>query len=77
MATNKSVLAKGVKYLAGALPLLFLGPVVITSAFKNEKHPLYVYVLILGILIALAAMFLIFKGINTILKSLFDADKKQ
>lgn len=77
MATNKSVLAKGVKYLAGALPLLFLGPVVITSAFKNEKHQLYVYVLILGILIALAAMFLIFKGINTVLKSLFDADKKQ
>lgn len=77
MTTNKSVLAKGVKYLAGALPLLFLGPVVITSAFKNEKHPLYVYVLILGILIALAAMFLIFKGINTVLKSLFDADKKQ
>jgi hypothetical protein len=76
MATNKSVLAKGVKYLAGALPLLFLGPVVITSAFKNEKHPLYVYVLILGILIALAAIFLIFKGINTVLKSLFDAENK-
>lgn len=76
MATNKSVLAKGIKYLAGALPLLFLGPVVITSAFKNEKHPLYVYVLILGILIALAAMFLIFKGINTLLKSLFDAENK-
>ena len=34
MGTNKSVLAKGVKYLAGSLPLLFLGPVVITSAFK-------------------------------------------
>lgn len=76
MATNKSILAKGVKYLAGALPLLFLGPVVITSAFKNENHPLYVYVLILGSIIALTAMFLIFKGINTVLKSLFDGDKK-
>lgn len=75
MGTNKSVLAKGVKYLAGSLPLLFLGPVVITSAFKNENHPLYVYVLALGIIIALAAMFLIFKGITTLLKSLFDADK--
>ena len=75
MGTNKSVLAKGVKYLAGSLPLLFLGPVVITSAFKNENHPLYVYVLLLGIIIALAAMFLIFKGITTLLKSLFDADK--
>ncbi len=75
MGTNKSVLAKGVKYLAGSLPLIFLGPVVITSAFKNENHPLYVYVLVLGIIIALAAMFLIFKGITTVLKSLFDADK--
>lgn len=76
MATDKSILAKGVKYLAGALPLLFLGPVVITSAFKNENHPLYIYVLILGSIIALTAMFLIFKGINTVLKSLFDGDKK-
>lgn len=76
MATNKTLLTKGIKYLAAALPLLFLGPVVITSAFKNEKHPLYVYVLILGILIALAAIFLIFKGINTVLKSLFDAENK-
>lgn len=76
MATNKTLLTKGIKYLAAALPLLFLGPVVITSAFKNEKHPLYVYVLILGILIALAAMFLIFKGINTVLNSLFDAENK-
>ena len=75
MGTNKSVLAKGVKYLAGSLPLLFLGPVVITSAFKNENHPLYVYVLVLGIIIALAALFLIFKGITTVLKSLFDGDK--
>jgi high-affinity Fe2+/Pb2+ permease len=55
--------------------LLFVGPVVITSAFKNEKHPLYVYVLVLGIIIGFAAMFLIYKGINTILKSLFDGDK--
>lgn len=76
MATNKTLLTKGIKYLAAALPLLFLGPVVITSAFKNEKHPLFVYVLILGILISLAAMFLIFKGINTVLKSLFDAENK-
>ena len=75
MATNKSILAKGIKYLAAALPLLFVGPVVITSAFKNEKHPFYVYVLILGIIIGFAAMFLIFKGITTILKSLFDGDK--
>ncbi|MBE9576881.1 DUF6095 family protein [Flavobacterium proteolyticum] len=75
MATDKNILAKGVKYLAGALPLLFLGPVIINSAFKNVKHPLYPYILGLGIIIALAAMFLIFKGIMTLVKSLFDGDK--
>ena len=75
MATDKNILAKGVKYLAGALPLLFLGPVIINSAFKNEKHPLYPYILGLGIIIALAAMFLIYKGINTVVKSMFDGDK--
>ena len=75
MATDKNILAKGVKYLSGALPLLFLGPIIINSAFKNEKHPLYPYVLTLGIIIALVAMLLIFKGITTLVKSMFDGDK--
>ncbi|MFM7895249.1 MAG: DUF6095 family protein [Flavobacterium sp.] len=75
MATDKNILAKGVKYLSGALHLLFLGPFIINSAFTNEKHPLFPYVLVLGIIIALAAMFLIYKGINTVVKSMFDGDK--
>jgi len=75
MPTDKSILAKGIKYLAGALPLLFLGPIVINSAFNNQKNPLYPYVLGLGIIFAIVAIFLIFKGINTILKSMFDGDK--
>jgi hypothetical protein len=49
--------------------------VIINSAFKNEKHPLYPYILVLGIIIALTAMFLIYKGINTLVKSMFDGDK--
>lgn len=75
MATDKDVLVKGIKLLAGALPLLFLGPIIINSAFKNEKHPLYPYVLALGIIVAIAAMYLIYKGINTMVKSMFDGDK--
>lgn len=75
MSTNKKILFKGIKFLSGALPLLFIGPVVINSAFKNQKHPLYFYVLILGIVACILAIFLIFKGVNTIVKSLFDGDK--
>ena len=77
MATDKKVLLKGIQYLAGALPLLFIGPMVINSAFKNEEHPLYPFILGFGIIAALGAMFLIYSGINTILKSLFDGDKNQ
>ena len=77
MATDKNVLVKGIKLLAGALPLLFLGPIIINSAFKNEKHPLYPYVLALGIIVAIAAMYLIYKGINTMVKSMFDGDRQR
>lgn len=77
MATDKNILFKGIRYLFGALPLLVIGPIVINSAFKNEKSPLYLYVLTFGVIVALAAMFLIFKGVTTLVKSLFDGDKNQ
>lgn len=70
--TNKKILAKGLKFLAGALPLVVVGPSVIFSAFKNQEHPLYIPVLLFGILASIAAIFLMFKGINTVVKSLFD-----
>lgn len=77
MATNKKVLIKGLQILASSLPLLFLGPVTINSAFKNEEHPLYLLILALGIIICSLGVFLIFKGINTLIKSLFESDKTQ
>lgn len=70
--TNKKVLSKGIKYLAGALPLVMIGPSVLYSAFNNQEHPLYLAVLILGIIATFAAIFLMFKGIMTIVKAMFD-----
>lgn len=70
--TNKILLGKGLKYLGGALPLVFIGPSVLYSAFNNQDHPLYIAVLILGILACAGAIFLMFKGIGTLIKSLFD-----
>lgn len=77
MATDKNILFKGIRYLSGALPLLFIGPIVINSSFKNKENPLYPYILVLGIIISLFAMFLLFKGLTTITKSLFDGDKNK
>jgi hypothetical protein len=72
MGTNKTLLMKGIRYLSGSLPLFFLGPVVIHSSFKNQGHPMYIPVLGLGIITCFIAIFLVFFGLRTIIKSLFD-----
>jgi len=72
MGTDKKILMKGIRYLSGALPMFFIGPVVIHSSFKNEDHPLFIPVLGLGIITCLLGILLMFLGIRTIMKSLFD-----
>jgi hypothetical protein len=74
MGTNRSELARGIKYELGALPLLVLGPVLITMGFKAVKQHNNYLILILGILIALIAMLLIFKGIRIILNAFFNSN---
>lgn len=72
MATDKKILMKGLRYMSGALPLFFIGPVVIHSSFKNEGHPLFVPVLGLGVTFCILGILLMFKGLRTIMKSLID-----
>ena len=69
--TNRDVLNQGIKYLAWALPLLFIGPTVIYNAFINKDNNWHYLVLAIGIIICFFAMFFMFKGLNTIMKSLF------
>lgn len=69
--TDLELLRKGVKYLAIALPLLFLSPYLITLAFLNTET-IYGYVFFgLGFIAGVGAVYLVFKGINTIMKSIF------
>jgi hypothetical protein len=75
MPTDKKILMQGIRYLATALPFMIIGPVVIHSAFKNQNHPLFIPVLGLAIITCIFSVALVFKGINTIMKSLF-ADEK-
>ena len=70
--TDRKTLSKGVKYLAGSLPLVMIGPSVLYSAFNNQEHPFYIAVLILGIIATFAAIYLIFKGIVTMVNAFFD-----
>lgn len=72
MPTNKKILSKGVQYLSGSLPLFFIGPSVIYNSQMNLDNKWHYLVLIVGILFCLGAMFLMFLGIKTIMKSMFD-----
>jgi hypothetical protein len=71
MRTDKTLLIKGVKLLAYTVILMFSAPFAIYQAFKNEGHPLYFPVLILGLLLALAAIGMGFYGIKTLVDALF------
>lgn len=70
--TNKVLLARGVKYMAGALPLMFSGPVILFSSFKNQDNPLFIPVLIVALLLMIGSMYLVFRGLKIIMQALFD-----
>ncbi|GAA4811909.1 DUF6095 family protein [Litoribaculum gwangyangense] len=69
--TDKTILVKGIKTLIFALMSLFMGPILMSIAFNNPEKPLYVPILIVGCLISAFAVFLLFKGIKTIINSMF------
>ena len=73
--TDKEILNKGLKKMGISLILLFLGPTLLYIAFSNTEKPLYIPILIIGIIACSAAVFFGFKGINTILDSMFKSNK--
>jgi hypothetical protein len=72
---NKVLLQKGIKRLAIALPLCFIGPVVVHQAFQNKTHTLYLPVLLSGILLLALAFFYGFTGIKTLVNALLGKRK--
>jgi len=73
--TNKELLLKGLKFLAYTVALMFSAPVVLFQAFKNQEHPFYIPVLILGIVLAIAAIVMGFYSIKTVIDALFGKKK--
>lgn len=70
--TDFDLLKKGMKFMAFALPLLFLSPYLLTLSFLNKETFMFFVFLFCGIIAGAAAIFLCFKGINTIMKALFN-----
>ena len=69
--TDKILLVKGIKILLGTIFLMFTGPTLTYIALSNQYKPLFIPLLILGIACCLLAIYFMFKGIMTIVDSLF------
>ncbi|MDA0950619.1 MAG: DUF6095 family protein [Bacteroidetes bacterium] len=66
-------LRKGIKHWLIALIFMASGPIVLSSAFKNEGHPLFWAVVTLGGILSGLALFFGFKAIRLMVQFLFDA----
>ncbi|MDA9273081.1 DUF6095 family protein [Flavobacteriaceae bacterium] len=69
--TNRDILYLGVRYLGITVLLMFVAPISLYEAFKNSTHPLYIPVLIFGILCAIAAIAMAFLSVKTIADAFF------
>ena len=69
--TNRDILYLGVRYLGITVLLMFVAPISLYEAFKNSTHPLYITVLIFGILCAIAAIAMAFLSVKTIVDAFF------
>ena len=75
MSTDKAMLVKGIKFLGYTVFTMFLAPIVLYQAFKNQDHLFYIPVLILGLILAVTAIGLGFYSIKIFLDALFGKKK--
>ncbi|WP_431121653.1 DUF6095 family protein [Flagellimonas flava] len=76
MHTDKKLLAKGLKFIGYTVAVMFLAPFTIYQAFKNEGHPAYWPVLIVGLVLAAVAIGLGFYTIKIFMEALFGKKAK-
>ncbi|ARV08099.1 hypothetical protein BTO05_00005 [Winogradskyella sp. PC-19] len=74
--TDKEVLSKGIRVMLMCLFLMFTGPTTLHIAFSNKEKPLFIPLLILGVLLSFSAIIALLKGINTIMDSIFGSKNK-
>ncbi|MEM9867519.1 MAG: DUF6095 family protein [Bacteroidota bacterium] len=76
MRTDKKLLVKGIKCMGYTAGFMFLAPFTIYQAFKNEDHPAYVPVLVIGLLLAVTAIAMGFYTMKVFMDALFGKKQK-
>ena len=70
--TNKPLLTKGLKTMGLTLLALFVGPFLLHAGLSNPDKPLHIPLVIVGIGVCGAAIYLGFRGIKIIMDSIFN-----
>jgi hypothetical protein len=73
--TDKELLVKGIKLMALTAFLMFLGPTLMYIGLSNEDKPLYIPLVIMASLVCISSIVLAFKGLKTIMDSMFNKNK--
>lgn len=73
--TDKNTLKKGLQTMGICLFLMFAGPTLLYITFSNQEKPLFIPLLIVSILLCAGAIYFMYKGITTIMDSMFDKKK--
>ena len=69
---NKELIFKGLSRLFVAILFAFAGPVIYTSAVRNENHPFFIPVLGLGLIACILSILYGFRGIKLLVKGFFN-----
>jgi len=69
---NKELIFKGLSRLFIAILFAFTGPVIYTSAVRNEDHPFFIPVLGLGLIACILSILYGFRGIKLLIKGFFN-----
>lgn len=73
--TDRDLLYKGVKTMLIAIALMFTGPSLLFLILSNKDKDFYYILLTIAITICILAVFFAFKGIQTLMDSLFGKKK--
>ena len=69
--TDKDVLFRGLNKMGLSLICMFIGPTLLYIAFSNSQKSMYYPILFLGGIVSILAIYFAFKGIMTIMDSMF------
>ncbi len=73
--TDKELLVKGIKMMLLTAVLMFLGPTLFYIGLNNKEKVLFIPLMIVATIVLILAVFLMYKGLKTIMNSMFGTKK--